>query len=136
MSVRKNSYRCAVEATQAGKYCVRVQAFYGRSRWTLPVYFLASTSATAVRRLAESIEALHRAEERLRFWAVEHSDDPELITELLVEIGLALDRRNVFPATAATISAAPDRAVPALALARLKRELAPQFAPLEVERSA
>lgn len=136
MSVRKNSYRFAVEATQAGKYCLRIQAFYGRSRWTLPVYFLASSPPTALRRLTESIEELHRAEERLRFWAVERSDDAELITELLAEIGLALDRRIEFPATAATITGAPDRPVPALVLARLKRELAPQFAPLVVERSA
>lgn len=136
MPYRRNSYRCAVEVTQAGKYCVRVQAFYGHSRWTLPVYFLVSSPATALRRLAQSIEELHRAEERLRFWGVEHSDDPELIDELLTGIGLALDRRIDFPATAATIAAAPNRPMPALSLARLKREFTPQFAPLAGERTA
>lgn len=130
MAQRRNTYRCAVEITQTGKYCVRIQATFSRSRWNLPVYFLASSTALALRRLREAIEALQRAEERLRFWAVERSDDPQLLDDMLAEFGLGLDQRNEFPATAVRIQLAPDAALPAARLADLKRRLSTRLEPV------
>lgn len=130
MANRRNTYRCAVEVNQTGKYCVRIQANFRRSGWTLSVYYLASSPVAALRRLREAIDGLQHAEERLRFWAIERSGDPELLAELLGEMGLAHDRRNEFPASAVTITVAPEQPVRAAAIATLKRELAPRFTPL------
>jgi len=71
-----NEYLCAIEKTQNGKYNVRVRAAFGRGAWSLPVYFLASSFNGAMKKLEESLRVLQKNEERLRFWSVEHSDDP------------------------------------------------------------
>lgn len=130
MGQRRNTYRCAVEVTQSRKYCVRIQASFGRSGWTLPVYFLASSPATALRRLRKAIDELQRSEERLRFWAVERSGDPQLLAELLAEINLEPDQRNKFPATAVRITLKPGDPLPAARLAEFKQQLAPRNAPV------
>ena len=83
-----NEYVCAIEKTQNGKYNVRVRAAFGRGAWTLPVYFLASSFNGAMKKLEESLQLLQKNEERLRFWSVEHSDDPNMAGDLLQEFGL------------------------------------------------
>ena len=86
-----NEYRCAIEKNQNGKYTVRVRAAFGRRSWVLPVYFLASTFDTAMKRLEEALQLLQRNEERLWFFGRERSDDPNFaeaaIDELRVDVG-------------------------------------------------
>src|SRR5580704_14788007 len=94
-----NEYLCAIERNQNGKYNVRVRAVFGQediqldqqsshSGWTLPVYFLASSFNGAMKKLEESLQLLQKNEDRLRFWSVEHSDDPNMAGELLHDYGL------------------------------------------------
>src|ERR1700722_2467984 len=82
-----NEYVCTIERNQNGKYSVRIRASFGAGRrlesasrsragWNLPVYFLASSFSAAMKKLEESLQLLQRNEERLRFWGVERSDDP------------------------------------------------------------
>lgn len=73
----RNEYHCTIEVNQNGKYCVRVRAMFARKGWVLPVYFLASTFDRAMKKLEETLQFLQQKEERLWFWGVEHSDDPE-----------------------------------------------------------
>src|SRR3984885_5199262 len=93
----RNEYQCTIEVNQNGKYCVRVRAMFARKSWVLPVYFLASTFDHAMRKLEASLQFLQQKEERLRFWGVEYSDDPNISEELVREAGLYLDRRVEFP---------------------------------------
>ena len=94
----RNEYQCTIEVNQNGKYCVRVRAMFARKGWILPVYFLASTFDRAMRKLeAELCNFCSKQEERLWFWGVEHSDDPNFSGELVQEAGLRLDRRAEFP---------------------------------------
>jgi len=119
-----NEYLCAIEKTQNGKYNVRVRAAFGRGAWSLPVYFLASSFNGAMKKLEESLRILQKNEERLRFWSVEHSDDPAIAGDLLQESGLGFDRRKEYPRKFAEIEIARDRAVPVSVLAPLRRTLA------------
>lgn len=133
-----NEYLCAIERNQNGKYTVRVRAVFGLSgqdeensnrlsrqaSWTLPVYFLASSFNGAMKRLEESLQLLQKHEDRLRFWGVEHSDDPNMAAELLRESGLKLDRRREFPRKVAEIAVSRERVVPASLLAPVRRILA------------
>jgi hypothetical protein len=119
-----NEYLCAIEKTQNGKYNVRVRAAFGRGAWSLPVYFLASSFNGAMKKLEESLRILQKNEERLRFWSVEHSDDPAIAGDLLQESGLSFDRREEYPRKFAEIEIARDRAVPVSVLAPLRRTLA------------
>lgn len=121
---RCNEYRCSVEVNQNGKYCVRIRVHYLRSDWTLKVYFLASSFARAVQKLQEVLQFLQRNEERLWFWGVDRSDDPNFAEVFLKEAGLRVDRRHEFPRRSATLAVSPDRPVPAFLLAPLKRGLA------------
>src|SRR5690242_14943856 len=62
-SVAANSYLCAVEKNQNGKYNVRLRASFpasssGSSNWTLRVYFLASSFNGAMKKVEESLQAL------------------------------------------------------------------------------
>lgn len=84
-----NRYLCAIEKNQSGKYDVRVRAVFSRDGWTLPVYFLASSFNAAMKKLEESLQLLQKNEEKLRFWGVERTDDPNLAGDLLKEIGLS-----------------------------------------------
>jgi hypothetical protein len=123
-----NEYLCAIERTQNGKYNVRVRAAFGRGAWSLPVYFLASSFNGAMKKLEESLRVLQKNEERLRFWSVEHSDDPAVAGDLLQESGLGFDRRKEYPHKFAEIEIARERAVPAAVLAPLRRILADSVA--------
>jgi hypothetical protein len=123
-----NEYVCAIEKTQNGKYNVRVRALFGRSAWTLPVYFLASSFNGAMKKLAEALQHLQKNEERLRFWGVERTDDPNMAGDLLQEFGLWLDRRREYPRKVAELGVPRERPVPASMLAPIRRVLADSVA--------
>lgn len=123
-----NQYLCAIERNQNGKYTVRVRAIYGRDGWALPAYFLASSFNGAMKKLEESLQHLQKNEERLRFWAVERTDDPNLAGDLLREFGLWVDRRREFPRKLAELSVPRERPVSAATLASVRRLLADSVA--------
>jgi hypothetical protein len=123
-----NQYLCAIERNQNGKYTVRVRAIYGRDGWALPAYFLASSFNGAMKKLEESLQHLQKNEERLRFWAVERTDDPNLAGDLLKEFGLWVDRRREFPRKLAELSVPRERPVSAATLASVRRLLADSVA--------
>jgi len=124
-----NDYLCAIERNQNGKYNVRIKAvFGGQGGWTLPVYFLASSFNAAMKKLEESLRLLQKNEERLRFWGVERTDDPNFAGDLLHEFGLWLDRRREFPRKVAELSVPRERPVPASLLAPARRILADSMA--------
>src|SRR5262249_32334813 len=127
-SASANGYLCAIEKTQNGKYNVRVRAAFGRGAWSLPVYFLASSFNGAMKKLEESLRILQKNEERLRFWTVEHSDDPAVAGDLLQESGLGFDRRKEYPRKFAEIEIPRERSMSAAALAPLRRTLADSVA--------
>lgn len=124
-----NHYLCAIERNQNGKYTVRVRAVYGRDGWALPAYFLASSFNGAMKKLEESLQHLQKNEERLRFWAVERTDDPKLAGDLLQEFGLWVDRRKEFPRKLAELSVPRERPVSAATLASVRRRLADSVTP-------
>jgi len=119
-----NEYLCAIEKNQNGKYNVRVRAVFGHDGWSLPVYFLASSFNAAMKKLEEALQLLQKNEERLRFWGVERSDDPNVAGDLLREFGLWLDRRREFPRKVAELGVQRERPVPASLLAPVRRILA------------
>jgi hypothetical protein len=123
-----NEYLCAIEKTQNGKYNVRVRAAFGRGAWSLPIYFLASSFNAAMKKLEESLRILQKNEERLRFWTVEHSDDPAMAGDLLQESGIWFDRRKEYPRKYAEVAVPRERSVPAAVLAPLRRTLADSVA--------
>lgn len=123
-SNHRNEYQCSIEVNQNGKYCVRVRAFFARKAWTLPVFFLSSTFDHAMRKLEEALQFLQRKEERLRFWGVERSDDPNFSEELVREAGLRLDRRAEFPVRSSNVALSPEKPIPAVLLAPVRRGLA------------
>jgi hypothetical protein len=132
----ENEYLCAIERNQNGKYTVRVRAVFSErednqleqqsrhNAWTLPVYFLASSFNGAMKKLEESLQLLQKHEDRLRFWGVEHSDDPNMAGELLHDSGLRIDRRREFPRKVAELAISRERVVPASSLAPVRRILA------------
>jgi len=120
----RNEYQCSIEVNQNGKYCVRVRAFFVRKAWVLPVFFLSSTFDHAMRKLEEALQFLQRKEERLRFWGVERSGDPTFSEELVREAGLRLDRRAEFPNRSSNVALSPEKPVPAVLLAPVRRGLA------------
>ena len=120
----RNEYQCSIEVNQTGKYCVRVRAVFARKAWVLPVYFLASTFDRAMRKLEQTLQFLQQKEERLWFWGVEYSDDPNFSEELVREAGLRLDRRAEFPQRSAQVTLSPEKPVPAVLLAPVRRGLA------------
>jgi hypothetical protein len=124
-----NKYQCTIEVNQNGKYCVRVRAMFARKGWVLPVYFLTSTFDRAMRKLEETLQFLQQKEERLWFWGVEHSDDPNFSGELVQEAGLSLDRRGEFPRRSANVALSPEKSVPAFLLAPVRRGLADSIDP-------
>ena len=120
----RNEYQCTIEVNQNGKYCVRVRAVFTRKAWTLPVYFLASTFDRAMTKLEQTLQFLQQQEERLWFWGVERSDDPNFSGELVQEAGLRMDRRLEFPRRSANVALSPAKRVPAVLLAPVRRGLA------------
>jgi hypothetical protein len=142
-----NEYHCAIERTQNRKYNVRLRAIFGASPqggdssgwsksraagWTLSAYFLASSFGVAMKKLAQSLQLLQKNEERLRFWGVERTDDPNVAGDLLREFGLWLDRRREFPRKIAKFRVPRERTVSVAALAPVRRILADSI----VERRA
>lgn len=129
-SASVNEYSCTIEKTQNGKYNVRVRAMFPSatvaeaSAWTLRLYFLASSFNAAMKKLEESLQVLQKNEEKLRFWGVERTDDPNFAGDLLREFGLWLDRRHDFPRKAAEVSVVREKQVPASQLAQVRRVLA------------
>ena len=122
-SGRQNDYRCSVEVNQNGKYCVRIRARFVRHGWELPVYFLASTFDRAMRRLEQALQLLQREEDRLWFWGVDRSDDPNVSADMLRESGLNLDHRAEFPRRHERIAITPDQPVSPFLMAPLRRAL-------------
>src|SRR6476661_1528216 len=120
----RNDYRCSIERNQAGKYCVRMQVYYPRHAWTLPVYFLAGSFDRAMKKLEESLDFLQKNEEKLWFWGVDRAEDLGFSAEFLKEAGMRLDNRAEFPRKAANLAVAPERAVPAFVLGPGSRGLA------------
>lgn len=138
-SMRSNQYRCTIERNQNGKYNVRIRAQFGNSGsqgWVLPLYFLASSFNAAMKKLEESLQLLQRSEEKLRFWAVERTDDPALAGDLLQDFGLRLDRRRDFPRRTGEIAVLREKPVPAAVLAPLRRILADAVAQERVPMTA
>ena len=127
-SPNRNQYRCSIEVNQNGKYCVRLRASYGRSAWTLPVYFLASSFDRAIKKVEQTLQFLQRDEERLWFWGVDRTDDPNFTGELLADAGLKLDRRAEFPRKSAQVVVSPDKPVPAFLVAPVRRVMADAMA--------
>src|SRR5579863_5456693 len=125
----RNEYQCTIEVNQTGKYCVRVRASFARKAWVLPVYFLTSSFDRAMRKLEETLQFLQQKEERLWFWGVENSDDPNFSGELVEEAGLRLDRRIEFPHRSANVALSPEKPVPAFMLAPVRRGLANSIDP-------
>jgi hypothetical protein len=121
---RHNEYSCCVEINQNGKYCVRIRAHFARHGWDLPVYFLASTFDRAIRRLEQALQFLQREEDRLWFWGVDRSDDPNVSADMLRESGLNLDRRGDFPRRAEQLTLTPEQPVSPFQMAPLRRGLA------------
>ena len=119
-----NEYRCSIETNQNGKYCLRIRVQFTRHGWVLPVYFLASTFDRSIRKLEQVLQFLQRNEERLWFWGVDRSDDPQLSGEMLAEVGLHMDRRGDFPRRAESVAVQPEQPVPAFLLAPMRRALA------------
>jgi hypothetical protein len=121
---RHNKYNCCVEINQNGKYCVRIRAHFARHDWDLPVYFLASTFDRAIRRLEQVFQFLQREEDRLWFWGVDRSDDPNVAADMLRESGLNLDRRGEFPRRAEHLALGPEHSsVSPFQIAALRRGL-------------
>ncbi|MCL4524002.1 MAG: hypothetical protein M1453_15620 [Acidobacteria bacterium] len=132
MPLKQNEYLCAIELNQSGKYCLRLRVTFGRRDWVLSVYFLASSFDRGMKKLAETMQYLQRNEERLWFWTVDRSDDPNFAGELLREAGLRLDHRTEFPRRQASMVVSPNRPVPAFLLAPLRRGLAESVSTLRV----
>lgn len=134
-TTRANDYVCAIEKNQNGKYNVRIRAIFGskqnhaKTGWTLPIFFLASSFNAAMKKLEEAVQLLQRNEDRLRFWGVERSDDPNMAGDLLREFGLWVDRRRDFPRKVAELRVTRERSVPASALALTRRVLADSIGP-------
>ena len=128
-SNHRNEYQCTIEMNQNGKYCVRVRAAFGRKGWILPVYFLASSFDHGMKKLEQTLRFLQKQEEKLWFWGVERSDDPNFSGELLDKVGLALDRRAEFPRRSENVALSPEREVPAFMLAPVRRGLADSIGP-------
>lgn len=136
--MHSNQYRCTIERNQNGKYNVRVRAQFGSGSqaWVLPLYFLASSFNAAMKKLEESLQLLQKSEEKLRFWAVERTDDPNLAGDLLQDVGLRIDRRRDFPRRTGEIAVPRERPISAAVLAPLRRLLADAVAQERVSAAA
>jgi hypothetical protein len=122
--LKRNEYLCAIDMNQSGKYCLRLRVSFCRRDWELSAYFLASSFDRAMKKLEESMQYLQKNEDRLWFWAVDRSDDPNFAGEMLRDAGLRLDRRAEFPRRLASTAVTPNRPVPAFQIAPLRRGLA------------
>lgn len=123
-SNHRNEYNCCIEMNQNGKYCVRVSARFARRGWVLRVYFLVSTFDRAVRKLEETLQFLQHEEDRLWFWGVDRSNDPNVSEEMLQAAGLHLDRRAEFPRRSERVIVAPEGRVTGFMFEPVRRNLA------------
>ena len=121
---RWNEYRCSIETNQCDKYCVRIRARFPRNGWVVTVYFLASTFERAIKKLEDSVQFLQKHEDRLWFWGVDHSDDPNVSAEMLLEAGLRIDRRAEFPRRNERLAIAPEERIAPFKLRPVRRALA------------
>lgn len=121
----RNQYLCSLEKNQAGKFEARIRARFVRQNWVLSVYFVSSSFDQAMRKLEQTLRFLQRSEERLWFWGIDRSDDPNFAADLLGAEGLKLDRRAEFPAHSGTILLEPDRPVLANLLVPVRRDFSP-----------
>jgi len=128
----RNAYDCAIEFNQNGKYCVRIRATFGQTKWVLPLYFLASSFHAGMKKLEQTLQYLQKREEALWFWGVHHSDDPNLAPELLAEVGLKLDRRGEFPKKRGEVVTSVEQPVSPVQIAPLRRMLAESLEPARV----
>ena len=122
LNSQSNQYRCSIEKNQAGKFGGRIRAHFARQDWDLNVYFVTASLSRAIQKLEESLRFLQMNEERLWFWGVDRSDDPNFASELLSEEGLKWDKRAEFPRRSTLIAIAPDRDLLADTLALIRRE--------------
>ena len=120
----RNEYRCSIELNQNGKYCVRIRAFFAEHDWTLSVYFLSSNFNRAMKKLEQTLQFLQREEDRIWFWGVDRTDDPNLSAEMIREEGLSIDRRGEFPRRSPSFAVSAEQPVPAFVLAPVRRTLA------------
>jgi hypothetical protein len=119
----QNEFQCAVERTQGQKLCIRIQARFALNDWQLPVYFLASSVERGSKKLEQALRFLQQQEDKLWFWGVERTDDPNMADELLSEFGLRLDRRTDFPRRAAALALPAGKFPTAAQMADLRRAL-------------
>jgi hypothetical protein len=75
-------------------------------------------------KLEQTLQFLQHQEEWLWFWGVERSDDPNFSAELVRGAGLRMDRRAEFPRRSAYVMLSPEKRVPAVLLAPVRRGLA------------
>lgn len=128
--VALNTFRISAERNQAGKWAVRIEAFYAASKWKLNVYFVAGSPRRLVSRLQTVLRYLQREEEQLWLWGSDSSDRELLFGQLLSDAGVQLDRRKDFPRRAMVFSVAPGRPLASSQFAELKRKLAQRLAPV------
>jgi hypothetical protein len=81
-----------------------------------------------MKKLAQSLQMLQKNEDRLRFWAVERTDDPNVAGDLLREFGLSVDRRRDLPRKIAEFRVPRERAISIAALVPVRRILADSIA--------
>lgn len=124
-----NKYVCAIETNQNGKYNLRIRVIFGKDEWTLPVYSLASTFNGAMKKLEESLQFLQKNEEKLRFWGLERSDDPNFAGDLLSQTGMMIDRRKDLPRKSAELALPSERPVTAAMIGTIRRTLADSVIP-------
>lgn len=118
----RNQYLCSLEKNQAGKFAGRIRARFARQNWVLSVYYVSSSFDQAMRKLEQTLRFLQRSEERLWFWGIDRSDDPNFAADLLGAEGLKLDHRAEFPAHSATVLLEPDGPVAGDHLKPLRRD--------------
>src|SRR5260370_6879604 len=111
-SAVRNIYRCSIERNQAGKFCLAIRVLYPRHAWLLGVFYLASSFDKAMKKLEDSVDFLHRHEEKLWFWGVDRAEDMGFSAEFLREAALHLDRPIHSPPTPANLPLAPDPTPP------------------------
>src|SRR5579863_2009302 len=119
---RMNHYLCSLEKNQAGKFALRIRARFARQNWLLSVYSVSATFDQAMRKLEQTLRFMQRSEERLWFWGIDRSDDPNFAADLLGTEGLKVDRRSEFPAHSVAVMLAPDRPVHGELLQPVRRD--------------
>ncbi len=102
---------------------MRIRAHFARQHWDMSVYFVASSHAHAMQKLEQCLRFLQRNEERLWFWGVDRSDDPNFAAEIAWRSRTGKwTRRTEFPRRSAMIAIAPDRILFKELLAPVRQE--------------